>query len=151
MFIYNSDCICGCSSIGRVLECHSRCCRFKPCHPHHSTAHALYAAPLHQHVRAPRNGNAKATGVTPNGQAPDFDFGIRRFDSFRPRHSYRLQQSMHRSSSGPGRLPFKQEIAGSNPARCAKHKTGCSSICAEHLAWNQEAEGSNPSTQTISE
>ena len=101
MFIYNSDCICGCSSIGRVLGCHSGCCRFKPCRPHHSTAHALYAS-LRADTRVCRGMEMRKhnmKGASPSGKAPDFESAKRRFDSFRLRQS-------HQSTASTINAPF---------------------------------------------
>ena len=139
-------------------ECHSGSRRFKPCHPHHSTAHA--ATQVFASVRCGMIHRLtdlsicwvtnSSGGVSPSGKATGFDPAMRRFDPFHPRQHQKC--STHRSSSGQGRRPFKQEVAGSNPARCTNQQkyphSGRSSTCAEHLAWNQEAEGSNPSVQT---
>ena len=55
------------------------------------------------------------TGMSPSGKAPDFDSGIRRFESGHPSQIFDpLAQPVEQ-------LPFKQWVRGSSPRRVTKN------------------------------
>ncbi len=53
-------------------------------------------------------------GMSPSGKAPDFDSGMRRFESCHPSQYDPLAQLAEQ-------LPFKQWVRGSNPRRVTKN------------------------------
>ena len=62
-------------------------------------------------------------GMSPSGKAPDFDSGIRRFESGHPSQiSDPLAQPVEQ-------LPFKQWVRGSSPRRVTKKADTLTGVC----------------------
>ena len=58
-------------------------------------------------------------GMSPSGKAPDFDSGIRRFESGHPSQFTSIFDPLAQLAE---QLPFKQGVWGSNPQRVTKQK-----------------------------